>query len=167
MEAATLVAGGGPLGLIAWWAHAYNDTKAVGTAVTYLHFAGVLLGGGFAVVADCDALRHSRAPAESPPALIQPADVHSWVLAGLAIVFATGLLMMLADLHTYATSAVFWIKMGLIVLLLGNGYGRVRAERAVGRGAAAGWRWLRRTSVASLALWFAVLLVSTILTASS
>lgn len=167
MEAVTLVAAGGPSRLIDWWAHAYNDTKAVGTAVTYLHFAGVLLGGGFAVVADCDVLRHARGPAALPPTLVQPADVHRWVLAGLAIVFATGVLMMLADLHTYATSAVFWTKMGLIVLLLGNGYGRVLAESAARRGAAAGWRWLRHTSVASLALWFAVLLASTMLTASS
>lgn len=136
--------------------------------MTYLHFAGVLVGGGFAVVADRDGLRVSpRAPGAGPGDLADLAGVHAWVLTGLGLVFVSGLLMMLADLHTYATSPVFWTKMGLVVLLLGNGYGRTRAEAAVRRGTAAGWNWLRRTSVASLVLWFAILLVSTILTASS
>jgi hypothetical protein len=94
-------------------------------------------------------------------------EIHTWVLAGLGLVLVSGLLMMLADLHTYATSVVFWTKMGLFVLLLGNGYGRIRAEAALRAGAPSGARQLRRTSAVSLALWFAVLLVSTMLNASS
>lgn len=153
---------------VARWAHLYNNTKAVSTAVTFVHFAGVLLGGGFAVVADRDAFRPSLevVTASSGP-LGNFAEVHVWVIGGLCCVFVSGLLMMLADLDTYATSPVFWTKMGLVALLLGNGYGRMRAEAAVRHGTAAAWTWLRRTSVASLVLWFAVLLVSTILTATS
>jgi hypothetical protein len=150
--------------LVARWAHLYNNSKAVSTTVTFIHFAGVLVGGGFAVVADRDAFRLSpQALAASPGELRNFAGVHAWVLGGLAFVFASGFLMMLADLHTYAVSAVFWTKMGLVALLLGNGYGRMRAEAALRGGTAAAWTWLRRTSVASLTLWLAVLLVSTIL----
>jgi hypothetical protein len=154
--------------VVARWAHLYNNAKVVSTAVTFVHFAGVLLGGGFAVVADRDAFRLSRqvVTASSGP-LDNFAEVHVWVIGGLCCVFVSGLLMMLADLHTYATSSVFWAKMGLVALLLGNGYGRMRAEAAARHGTAAAWTWLRRTSVASLVLWFAVLLVSTILTAIS
>ncbi len=150
--------------VVARWAHLYNSSKVVSTAVTYVHFAGMLVGGGFAVVADRDAFRLSpQALAASPEELGNLAAVHVWVICGLAVVFVSGVLMMLADLHTYATSPVFWTKMGLVALLLGNGYGRMRAEAAVRDGTAAAWTWLRRTSVASLILWLSVLLASTIL----
>lgn len=158
-------AGGAVSDLIAGWAHLYNDTRAVGTTVTYLHFAGMLVGGGFAIVADRDAFRVR--PAAGPQELPNMTEIHAWVLTGLGLVLVSGLLMMLADLHTYARSAVFWTKMGLFALLLGNGYGRMRAEAALRAGAASGARRLRRTSAASLALWLAVLLVSTMLNASS
>jgi len=144
------------------WAHLYNNSKAVSTAVTFVHFAGMLVGGGFAVVADRDAFRHSPAILAAPGERENLALVHRWVVGGLALVFVSGLLMMLADLNTYLTSTAFWVKMALVVLLLANGYGRIRAEAALGRAAAAA-TWLRRTSAASLALWLAVLLASTIL----
>jgi len=154
--------------LVSRWAHLYNDRRAVATTVTFLHFGGMLLGGGFAVVADQMALRMSPGSrAEWTREIGDFASVHAWVLWGLGIALASGVLMTIADLHTYLASVPFWTKMGLVLLLMLNGYGRVRAERVVQRGGAAGWVWLRRTSVASLVLWFAVVLVSTILNASS
>jgi hypothetical protein len=150
--------------LVARWARFYGDQKAVSTGFTYLHLAGVLVGGGFAIVADRTALRLSRDPvpsAEWSRDLASLTTVHRWVIAGLALTFVTGLGMMLADLKTYLPSIVFWTKMGLIVLLILNGYVRLRAEAALEIGR------LRRTSIASLVLWFAVLLAGTILTAAS
>jgi len=35
------------------------------------------------------------------------------VVAGLALIFASGLLMMFAELDSFATSVVFWTKVGL------------------------------------------------------
>jgi hypothetical protein len=154
-------------GAVRTWADFYNAKTAVSTAITYLHLTGVLVGGGFAVSADREALRRTRRPGASgrtPAALNQPADLHQWVLAGLALTFVTGFLMLFADLKTYLPSWIFWTKMGLIALLLGNGYLRVLAERLVARGVAAGRVRLRRTSVTSVALWFAVLLFGTMLT---
>src|SRR6266550_8029382 len=84
-------------------------------------------------------------------------------LAGLALIFASGLLMMFAQLDSFATSVVFWTKMGLIALLLGNGYIRMRAENALRQGLAAGWGRFRRASVASLVLWLVILLAGTLL----
>jgi hypothetical protein len=75
--------------------------------------------------------------------------------------------MMLADLHTYLASLVFWIKMGLVAALLVNGYGRSRAETAHRDGVAHGRRRLRRTSIISLVLWFVILLVSTVLNSAT
>ena len=152
-------------GLVARWAHIYSDTKAVEMTVTWVHFAGILLGGGFAVVADRAGLGLSaRAPAE-PRAV--SAAVHRWVIAGLVLIFASGILMMLADLHTYLTSLVFWIKMGLVAALLVNGYGRSRAETAHRDGVIHGRRRLRRTSIISLVLWFVILLASTVLNSAA
>jgi uncharacterized membrane protein len=154
--------------VIARWAQLYGNSKTLSTTITFLHFAGMLVGGGFALVADRDAFRISR---DAVPALARELEemavVHRWVIGGLIVVVVSGLLMMLADIHTYGTSIVFWIKMGLFVLLVANGFGRIRSEVAILEGVAGGWAWLRRTSVASAVLWLAVVWISTVLTFSS
>ena len=134
---------------IAGWAHLYNNNHVVNTGVTFAHFAGVLVGGGLALSADRAAL--------SPRAVAIDHRLHRWVLGALAVVFLSGVLMMLADLDTYLSSAVFWIKMTLVALLLVTGYARVRAE-------ARGGVWLRRISAVSAALWLVILLAGTMLT---
>ena len=105
--------------LVARWAQLYADHKALSAGVTYVHLAGVLVGGGFAVAADRAVLRLST---EGGPELSRDlaslATVHRWVIAGLGVMFVSGVFMMLADLDTYLTSLVFWTKMGLIVLLI-------------------------------------------------
>ena len=78
----------------------------------------------------------------------------------------SGLLMFAADLAALALMPVFWFKMGLVGVLLLNGYQMVRTERILERGDAAdpkGWRRLRAASLVSLALWFTVVLVGSIL----
>lgn len=149
--------------LLARWAHLYNHSTAVSATVTYLHLVGILVGGGVAVAADRASLRLSP---ETAPNWAQELDrlagVHHWVVAGLACVFASGLLMMLANVATFATSFVFWTKMGLVALLLGNGYARMRVETALRHGLA-GWSRFHRTSIASLVLWFLILLAGTLL----
>jgi len=150
--------------LLTLWAHLYHHTVAVSATLTFLHLAGILLGGGLAVATDRASLRLS--PATAPDwsrELDRLASVHRWVLAGLAIIFASGFLMMLTDVETFATSAVFWTKMGLITLLLGNGFVRMRVETALRQGLVAGWKRFRRTSVASLVLWFLILLAGALL----
>lgn len=152
--------------LVARWAHLYSDHKAVSEAVNFIHFGGVLLAGGLAVAADRATLRLARAQVDggtSTWALTEIAAVHRLVLAGLAIVAGSGLLQTFADLDTYLTSIVFWSKMALVALLLGNGWIRLRAENAVRQGREGAWPAYRRTSVASLLLWFTLVLFGTIL----
>lgn len=159
---------GALLQLIARWARLYADQKAVSAGFTYLHLAGILVGGGFAVAADRAALRLSPDPhPEWSRDLASLTTVHRWVIAGLVVTFVSGVFMMLADLDTYLASVVFWTKMGLIVLLIANGYLKLRAEAALRNGVVPAWRRLRRTTVISLILWFAVLLAGTILTAAA
>jgi len=153
---------------VAQWAHLYSDNKAVSETVTFIHLGGVLLAGGLAVAADRATLRLARVPegdeATGARALGEIAGVHRLVLWGLALIFASGLLQTLADLDTYLTSAVYWTKLALVAALLANGGVRLRAERAVQRGEAGAWPAYRRTSVASLILWFTLVLLGTILT---
>src|SRR5207248_4124023 len=140
--------------LLARWAHLYGHTP-VSATVTYLHLVGILVGGGVAVAADRASLRLS--PETLPDwrtELDRLAAVHRWVVGGLAIIFASGVLMALAQVANFGTSVVFWTKMGLVALLIGNGYARLRTEIALRQGSLAAWSWFRRTSTASLVLWF-------------
>lgn len=148
--------------LLVRWAHLYGRTP-VSTTVTFLHLSGILVGGGTAVATDRASLRLSPETPDWSHELARLASVHRWVVAGLALIFASGLLMMFAELDSFATSVVFWTKMGLIALLLGNGYVRMRAEHALRQGLVAGWVRFRRASVASLVLWLVILLAGTLL----
>lgn len=155
--------------IVAQWARLYADEKVVSAGVTYLHLVGILVGGGFALAADWAALRLSPDGilAEWPRDVATLTAVHGWVIAGLGLSVVSGAFMMLADLPTYLPSAVFWTKMGLIVLLIGNGYAKLRAEAALGSGVVSGWRRVRRTAAVSFALWLVVLLAGAILPAAA
>jgi hypothetical protein len=162
------VIGAASSGIVAWWAHAYADSKALSASVNYLHLAGILVAGGFAIVTDRASLL--LAPSDDTNVLRElerGRGVHVWVLGGLAVTVATGVLQVFSDLHTYLTSLLFWGKMGLIALLLLNGWIRLRAERALGAGEPRAWQRFHLTSVASLVLWFAVLLAGVFLTTIS
>jgi hypothetical protein len=155
-------------GLVAWWAHLYADSKAVSAGVNYLHLAGILVAGGFAIVTDRASLHLSRAGGTDVLKELERGEgVHAWVLGGLAVTLASGLLQLFSDLHTFLTSPLFWIKMGLIALLLFNGWVRLRAERDLESGSTTAWGRFHLTSVVSLVLWFCVLLAGVFLTTIS
>ncbi len=147
--------------IVARWAHLYSDHKTVSTAVTYVHLAGVLLGGGIAVAADRDVL--ASVPS---PDLMGVRPPHRLIVTALVVIGTSGLLMLFADLHTYVTSPVFWTKMGCVLLLIGNGAVRLKAERTARQGVMTAWHRLRSTSIASLVLWFVILLAGTIIGSS-
>jgi hypothetical protein len=73
---------------------------------------------------------------------------------GLLALSLSGMLLFAADIETYWYSRIFWLKMGLIVLLLINGWLLLHGERLVTRGEAHGWARLHHTATASLVLWF-------------
>jgi hypothetical protein len=157
----------GAPGLIERWAHFYGDQKAVSAAVTYVHLAGILLGGGLAVSSDRASLQiRPENGTDVERDLARLYAVHRLVLAGLALTITSGLLMLFADLQTFLTSALYWSKMGLVALLLANGYIRLRAENVLRQGGAA-WLTFRRTSAISLVLWFLILLAGAFLTTVS
>jgi hypothetical protein len=151
--------------LVEPWASLYGNSKAVATVVVFVHLAGLLLGGGLAVGNDRNTLRALRAGGrEREHQLAELMTIHRVVLTGLALSLASGVLLLAADLDTYLASPVFWIKMGLVALLLANGYLMTRAEGALRkvsgeeRDVAPAWMRLRTTAITSLVLWFAITL---------
>lgn len=155
------------------WATLYSDSKVLATAVVFAHLGGMLVAGGFALAADRSTWRAWRAPhAERARHLAELRAVHRPVVAGLAVVFASGVLLFLADVKTYAVSLAFGLKLLLVGLLLVNGLVMTRAENALqaagstgnpGSGAGA-WRRLHLAAGASIVLWLATTLVGVVLT---
>ena len=151
-------------GLIARWAHLYEDQKLVSAGVTWVHLSGILLGGGAAIAADREAFREWTADPDRAVDLARWRGLHRWVIAGLGLTLASGVLMLLSDLKTFLPSVLYWTKMGLVFVLLVNGYVRLRAERSLETGSNAALRTFRGTSVLSLVLWFSILLLGMLLT---
>jgi hypothetical protein len=150
------------------WAALYGESTGMQSGVVFLHLGGLLIGGGGAVAEDLGTLRAARGdPARRPERLNLLGHAHSTVLFGLALTTATGVLMLAADFEALAGSAVFWVKMGLVVVLLSNGALMMRAERGARDPGVAGeraWQMLTRVAGASAFLWFLILLVSVLLT---
>lgn len=149
------------------WAKLYADSKAVSIAVTFVHLAGLLLGGGAAVAADRETLKAAR---ESEPVradhLAFLGTVHGIAITGLAMLAVSGAAMLFADLANFWSARSFWIKMGLVAVLLANGLLMRRAERVAPSRPDVAWRQLKLTSIVSLALWFAIVLTSVVLATS-
>jgi hypothetical protein len=149
------------------WNSLYSDSKAVASAVMFLHLVPLLIAGGAALTADRATLRASRASVDDRARQLGDlARTHTIVLAGLALSFASGVLLFLSDVDEFLDSPVFWVKLGLVALLLANGFVMTRTERALANGGEQGALWdrLRTIAVLSLILWIATTLVGVVLT---
>jgi hypothetical protein len=154
---------------LTWWSAMYSDHQAVSVAVRFLHLAGLLVGGGTALAADRHLLAAMRRDTVARTAALGLVGAsHRIVIPALALMAFTGLLMATADLETYLSSRLFWIKMIIVGLLLVNGAVLVLTERAAaGSGGDRPWARLRRVSVASVVLWLSALLAGTWLTVAA
>jgi uncharacterized membrane protein len=153
------------------FANVYAASVPLQTGTAFLHFAGLLTGGGFAIASDRAVWRVTRSVdiGERRRLLYELEAVHRPVLVGLIVVFVTGFMLTLADVQTYVTSPTFWTKMGLVALLLTNGawLGQIaKSLNAKPDPANRQWRLLLASSAASLTLWLAVTLAGVVLTNS-
>lgn len=154
-------------GLLEPWTNVYDDSPWLQTVITFLHLAGVLVGGGFALAADYATFGATRDDdAARRRHLVFLRHAHCPVLVGLGLAAASGLLLLAADVERFGTSPAFGIKMGLLALLLVNGAVLTRTEhrlRTVDNAAPESWRPLRAAAGRSMFLWLAVLLAGTFL----
>ena len=155
------------------WQSLFSNSKVISDGTTFLHLAGVLFAGGFAIAADRAILRGRGASSGERARLLgEIKDIHPPVLIGLGVLFGSGLLLATSDVETFGKSPVFLIKMTLVALLLVNGIVLERTEKAfrnhspsdvdvVNEQLLCGK--LRRTAVASITLWTSIVLAGTIL----
>jgi hypothetical protein len=135
------------------WEALYSDSAVLRTVIGFVHIAGLVIGGGCAIAADrATLIAYRRRAGSRGVELSTIRAAHRVVIAGLVAVSLSGALLLAADTGTYLYSRVFWLKMGLVAMLLANGAAlRIFASRADEHGA--GWRPLAYTSGLSLALW--------------
>lgn len=159
------------------WASLYGDSTAVSSAVTFFHLSGLLFAGGLAISTDRATFRALRGTDEDRSRLlVDLGNTHSWVLAGLSVIFVSGLLLALSDVKTFGYSPVYWTKMSLVVLLLLNGSLLQRTERKLRAGSQLIqstaprqrlWSRLRFAAATSMVLWTAIVLAGVILVESA
>jgi hypothetical protein len=159
------------------WASLYGDVRAVSSIVTFLHLGGLLFAGGLAVSSDRATFRALHGTDEDRSRLLDDlGNAHAWVLAGLSVIFVSGLLLALSDVKTFGKSPIYWTKMSLVVLLLINGALLQRTEQKLRAGSLLTqstermqrlWARLRFTAATSMALWTAIVLAGVILVQSS
>ncbi|HEY5061064.1 MAG TPA: DUF6644 family protein [Gemmatimonadaceae bacterium] len=144
------------------WADFYSHSKVAETVVEFLHIGGLLLAGGLAIAADRSTMRALLLPvSERPLHMMELASVHRWVLTGLTVIVVSGLALLTADIETFFGSWIFWTKMGLVILLLINGFMMTRIESVLALepdDQSPQWAKLRRVATSSLALWFTIAL---------
>jgi uncharacterized membrane protein len=142
------------------WVSFYSTHAALRSAVGFIHVGGLLAGGGCAITADLATISAAR---DNLAAQITELRVlkrtHELVAAGLVALLVSGVLLFAADVDTYLYSRLFWIKMGMVVMLVVNGLLLLAAEKRVRAGDARGWNRLHYTAVTSLVLWFLTTLI--------
>ena len=140
------------------WNDFYSHSKTAATIVVFLHVGGLLLAGGFAIAADRATIRSMGTSAIARVAQLKELGaIHRWVITGLVLVVLSGVALLASDFETFWGSWIFWLKMGLVAVLLLNGLRMTRIESALELDpteTSPKWRDLHRTAVASLALWF-------------
>ena len=147
------------------WNHLFAHSKWVSGTVTGAHILFLMFGGGLAIAADRTTLRINRADAAAREEQIgEIRAVHLPVLISLVILLVSGVLLAASDAETFLPSPWFWLKIGLVVLLMINGSVLTVTERRLGQGLTdSGWARLRTLAWTSIGLWTATAVVGLIL----
>ena len=123
------------------------------TGVLFVHLAALVCAGGFSLVADYEILR-SRSERAPAAAASMPSGARTIAGRALIILLASGAALFLSDVAAFADMATFWVKMGLVALLLAN----ARAAMS-----SLGPRRCRMHARLSIVLWSCTLALGTML----
>ncbi|MEO7362035.1 MAG: hypothetical protein ABI120_17015 [Gemmatimonadaceae bacterium] len=159
------------------FADVYADNKVLSIGTTMLHIGGLLAGGGLAIATDRAVLRATPLHGAAQRAVLEDlASTHKLVVSAIGVSVVSGLLFLAADVKTFLTSPVYWVKMAGVLLLLVNGLrlwraeGRLRKSMSMSASPealpAAEWQALRGGAITSLVLWFAVMALGVVLEGS-
>jgi hypothetical protein len=100
------------------WRTAVSHSVVLSTGVLFVHLAALLAAGGFSLVADYEILRtgSTRGGAASE-SVREPRRVAA---RALVVLLLSGFALFLSDVAAFAGMTTFWVKMGLVALLLAN-----------------------------------------------
>jgi uncharacterized membrane protein len=136
------------------WAALFANQPILRTTVDFLHIGGLVAAAGCALTADLATISAATRTHDLRRAQLDVLKrTHPIVVTGLILLSVSGLMLFAADVSTYLHSTVFWLKLGLIALLVVNGTLMVAAARRAARGHTASWRHLHKLAVMSLLLW--------------
>jgi uncharacterized membrane protein len=139
---------------LASWASVYSNSATLRTLLGFAHVGGLVVSAGAAFTIDRAILRAARVGSIARGSHLADLEAsHPIVIGGLAVVLLSGILLFAADVDTYLHSAVFWIKMGLIVFLLLNGWTLRRLGHRAAHDSGASPAALGRAAAFSIALW--------------
>jgi hypothetical protein len=137
------------------WNSIYSNHALLRTTVNFIHVGGLMLAGGCAITADLATIEAIRVgPIGRSSQLHVLKRTHTIVVTGIAALVVSGLLLFAADADMFLHSRIFWLKMGLMAMLLLNGVLMMLGERKVLRGDTRAWGRLHAVAVSSLLLWF-------------
>jgi hypothetical protein len=155
-------------GFLAWWSKYYGNHQLASVSIRSMHLTALMLGGGTGLFADRQILRARRAGAkERDQVMAMLHKAHPYVIAWTAVLAMSGALMMAADISTFWSSRVFWIKVTLVALLCTNGVAMLLIENRTRRAGINQWNSLVLVSTFSAILWLTTLFVGTLLTVAA
>ncbi len=141
--------------LLQTWGSFYSNHAAIRTLVAFVHVGALIAGGGLAVATDRAVLTGAIDDDFSRQSLLETLQgTHRLVVGSLVLITISGFLLFASDFETFLYSKFFWIKMGLVALLMVNGLALWLAERRAFDGDRRAWSTLRLTAIASITLWF-------------
>ena len=161
--------------LVQPWQSFYSEHTAVSTLVLFLHLSALVLAAGLAVANDRSLIGAGTISIDEQfSRLEQLSQSHRSVISALVLSFASGALLLLADVEAFLAMRAFWIKVALIMLLILNATMMRRRERQLRLNAhnqqvntllnTRLWSGLRRHAYTSLVLWFGIVLAGTAMT---
>jgi hypothetical protein len=158
--------------IVAWcapWNDLFSHSSLISGTVVGLHIMALVIGGGLAIAADRMTLRVRAGDEVARRAQLREVSaVHSIVLAGVVLLFASGVALAAADVETFLPSPIFWTKLALSFLLVVNGGLLTRVEQRLGGEGQASihdrlWARVRLLSMSSVFLWVATAVVGIVL----
>ena len=103
------------------WHQAFSSSLVISTAVLYAHVTSLVCAGGLSLVADhASLLPGTWNDAEREHELRLRSASRRLAKRALAVVALSGLLLFLSDVRTYVALPTFWLKLGLVALLISN-----------------------------------------------
>jgi hypothetical protein len=158
-------------GFAAPWRSVFSHSAPLEMSVVATHVLSMLVAGGLAIAHDRGTLRAGRwDPAIRAHHFAELHAVHRIIVIALAVCMLSGVALFAADVKTYVVSAPFWIKMGLIAMLLGNALIMTATEGGLrvdaGGTASIAWARIQASSIVSALLWGSIVLVSIVLSLS-